>query len=54
MAARANMDIFFSLERGFRGRFPNPPKNNDSMSGSGTLIQVNGPGVRPDAAAFAG
>jgi hypothetical protein len=38
VAALANMDIFFSLERGFRARFPNSIKNNDSMSGSGTLI----------------
>jgi hypothetical protein len=54
VAARANMDIFFSLKRGFCARFPNPIKNNDSMSGRATLIQVNGLGVRPDAAAFAG
>jgi hypothetical protein len=54
VAARTNMDIFFSLERGLRARFPNPIKNNDSMNGNATLIQVNGRGVRPDAAAFAG
>ena len=54
VAARANRDIFFSLQRGLRARFPNPIKNNDSMSGRATLIQVNGLGVRPDAAAFAG
>src|ERR1700690_3280070 len=43
VAARTNMDIFFSLQRGLRARFLNPIKNNDSMSGNATLIQVNGP-----------